>query len=915
MGKAPVGRLVPRGLHSATTNPDVIHRWWRSCPQANVGVRLDSLLVVDIDDERGMAEALKLGLPRGVTIIKTARGYHLYFQRPSGLSGAWRIKLVSLGAEVKSGPGHYTVAQHSLHRSGVLYSLHQTGDFPPPPPPAWAMCPPEADRTSTLPAHGPIPEGVRNDTLTRIAGSLRRYGCDEATIRAALSVVNAQRCSPPLPDAEVARIAASIGRRPTGPNGEAAVQPQTAATPHRASATKETPTQALVRLAAQVELCVDREGTAWAIIPAAGRREVWPVRSRRFHAWLAVQYLQEAGRAPGETALQDALGTIEAQALLGGRVEKVYTRVAEHEGKIYVDLGDPEWRAVEIDASGWRVVQDHPVLFTRPSGMQPLPVPQPGGDLRELRRFVNLPDEDSFVLVASWLVGALRARGPHPVLVVGGEPGSGKSTLCRILRSLVDPHVALLRRPPKEERDLFVAAANNWVLAYDNVSGLSLWQSDALCSIATGGGYSARKLYSNREEAVLTAQRPIIINGIDELTNRGDLRDRSLRVMLPRLQEAEYRDEATLWAEFEEARPRLLGALLTAVSEALRAWPTTHLLHAPRMVDFARWVVAAEGALPWESGAFLLAYQGLRESVAAEALEDSQLAQAIVGLVEQEGPFVGTAQELLEKLAARVSESTIRSRTWPQSPRALAGRLRLLAPDLRTAGLGVVFGTEGRGRNKRRIVQIVRTDGSVGPEAVVRLSSVGEGGDGGEAPETLLEEKEPSSPTGEFPTAEQGLARFGQSLETGEAAQEPGQFEASDSGEEGVQVSSAIGDIWEDDPPSDDEEWTWDVSGTRLPRRGVPPGFGAACRPRPVPPDVAAEVQRIEDEALALGWSKEDLWQNAGWVSDLGLAAVLWPGDRVEEVTAEYIAIRRRDGNRTRLYRRPARDPGDRGPS
>ena len=108
---------------------------------------------------------------------------------------------------------------------------------------------------------------------------------------------------------------------------------------------------------------------------------------------------------------------------------------------------------------------------------------------------------------------------------------------------------------------------------------------------------------------------------------------------------------------------------------------------------------------------------------------------------------------------------------------------------------------------------------------------------------------------------------------------------------------------------SEGEEWAWDVSGNRLPRRVVPPGFGAACHPRPVPSDVAAEVQRIEDEAMALGWTPEELWQTAGWVSSLGLAAVMEPGDVVEEVAAGYIAIRRRDGNLVRFYRMPGGRP------
>jgi len=137
--------------------------------------------------------------------------------------------------------------------------------------------------------------------------------------------------------------------------------------------------------------------------------------------------------------------------------------------------------------------------------------------------------------------------------------------------------------------------------------------------------------------------------------------------------------------------------------------------------------------------------------------------------------------------------------------------------------------------------------------------------------------------------------------------------EDGEGGASGVSASSTIDAICEGAQSRNDEGWTWDVSGTRLPRRVVSPGFGAACRPRTIPPDVAAEVQRIEDEAIALGWTPEELWQTAGWVSELGLAALMNQGDRVEEVAGEYIALRLRDGSRTRFYRRPARGRGDRG--
>ena len=62
------------------------------------------------------------------------------------------------------------------------------------------------------PPSQPRPDQDRNDTLTRLAGATRRHGADEGEIRALLEVANDERCSPPLPENEVHRIAAGITR-------------------------------------------------------------------------------------------------------------------------------------------------------------------------------------------------------------------------------------------------------------------------------------------------------------------------------------------------------------------------------------------------------------------------------------------------------------------------------------------------------------------------------------------------------------------------------------------------------------------------------------------------------------------------------------------------------------------------------
>lgn len=352
---------------------------------------------------------------------------------------------------------------------------------------------------------------------------------------------------------------------------------------------------------------------------------------------------------------------------------------------MFVDLGDAAWQVIHMDRDGWRIAQDSPVRFWRPRGMLPLPHPVEGGSLDELRQFVGCDDE-SWVMYVAWLVGAMAPRGPYPILAAEGGQGTGKSTACRVARALVDPAACALRRPPREERDLFVAANNSWVVAYDNLSGVAPWLSDALCVLSTGGGFSARQLYTDQEEAILQTQRPLIVNGIDQLGLRADFRDRALRVAFPKCLEdsGQVQDETTLWGAFTQAQPRILGALLDAVSTAIARWEAVQDVRLPRMADFARWVVAAEPALPWPQGTFLQVYAGQRATMAREAVDYSPVAQAVVAAVaDAGGGWRGTATELLQELAVRVDEHARRAKTWPQSARVLAGRLRRMAPDLR----------------------------------------------------------------------------------------------------------------------------------------------------------------------------------------------------------------------------------------
>ncbi len=237
----------------------------------------------------------------------------------------------------------------------------------------------------------------------------------------------------------------------------------------------------LIDLVEGAELWHSPERDAYATVPVNDHLENWPVRSRGFRMWATGRYFEACQGAPGGQAMEDALRVIEARAIHRGSEYPVFLRVAEHDGMVFLDLADERWRAVKVASLGWEVIDRPPIKFVRSNAMRPLPVPEPGETTELLRNLVNVRSESDFKLVVAWLVGALRPRGPYPVLALNGEQGSGKSCLSRVCRALVDPNVAPIRSAPRDEQSLLVAARNSWVVALDNLSEVPGWLSDSLC--------------------------------------------------------------------------------------------------------------------------------------------------------------------------------------------------------------------------------------------------------------------------------------------------------------------------------------------------------------------------------------------------------------------------------------------------
>jgi hypothetical protein len=481
------------------------------------------------------------------------------------------------------------------------------------------------------------------------------------------------------------------------------------------------PTQAevLIELAGEAELFHAPDKTAYADIYVDGQRQTWEIASQGFSDWLEHRYFQAMDGVPSPEVRKSAIRHLEARARFEAPQRGVHLRVASDDGFVYVDLADRDWRAIEIGPCRWKVVENPPVRFRRATGMLPLPEPEPGAGIEELLPFLNVSRSDA-VLIVHWLINSLLPCPSYPVLVLQGEQGSAKSGTSRLLRALLDPNVLPLRALPRNEHDLLISAVNGHVLAFDNVSNLPEWMADALCRLATGGGFTARRLYSDREEELFKAVRPVILNGIEHFVTRQDLADRSIFITLEHIPDERRMPQEDLWAMFEDRRPRILGALLDAAVEGLGNLSDVQANGLPRMADFARMAMACESAL-WRPGTFEEAYSDNRDEAVEASIDADPVAATVRALVARlrtvrttrtanpQDPigtvWAGTASDLLGKLETVKDEIGHRGAGFPKSAPALSDRLTRAEPFLRKRGIEIK--RDRVGHERTRMIYII----------------------------------------------------------------------------------------------------------------------------------------------------------------------------------------------------------------
>jgi hypothetical protein len=233
------------------------------------------------------------------------------------------------------------------------------------------------------------------------------------------------------------------------------------------------------------------------------------------------------------------------------------------------------------------------------------------------------------------------------------------------------------------------------VLAYDNVSFIPQWFSDALCRVSTGGGLKARQLYTDGEQYVVDLRNPVVLNGVPDAATSQDLISRAIMISPPVIPEEKRLTKSEIDDRLSQILPGVLGALLDQLSAGLR---NTHLnpCNLPRMADCALWVTRCTGSEEW-----LDIYRENVQQAIEIGLESSPvyagIRQLLDGHLETEymeqrkgvDQWQGAAAELLKVLQDLPAFLAWDGKHRPDSPRALANALKRDATAMRQQGVEI----------------------------------------------------------------------------------------------------------------------------------------------------------------------------------------------------------------------------------
>ncbi len=674
---------------------DEINNWWKQWPDANPALvtgNVSGVVALDLDIKHGRTSK-EFQIPPTVSARSGGGGEHFFFRYP--LNGPVKSASAISGEGVDSrGDKGYVLLAPSVNETGGAYewvvpfeSKDDLAEMP-----EWLkkiIVDSISDKKWLLGKEG-VSEGSRNETAASMAGKILSsmdselweiLGWDQ------FEIWNSKN-APPLPGRELRSVWESIKKINASDIQDDSKKSQANILLEDILSRKD------------VSLFHDEQSEGYISLEIGGHQENWGCKSKALKRWIASEIYRTQKKAPGSEMIKSILAVLEGKARFDGSEIELQNRIAWHKGELWYDLTNKAWQAVKINKEGWEIVDKPPIVFKRHSHNKAQVVPIRNGDIKLFLNYIKITNEEYRLLLLVFFVSCFISDFPHVMLVVFGAQGSSKSTFSRLLRLGVDPSLLDVTGFPHNQKELIQALAHHYFLFFDNVSHISEDQSDLLCRSITGGGHTKRELYSDDEDIIYNFMRCIGLNGINLVTTRPDLLERSLLLEIERIEEMDRKTEKELFKNFENDMPSILGGVFNTIVKAMQIEPTIKLNSYPRMADWTQWGCAIAEALGFTKEEFLKAYKANINRQTEMLINENIVATAIITFMEDKEEWKDTPTELLLQLINHASFVNIdtREKYWPKGANALSRRINELSTPLKQMGILMTISTSGTER-------------------------------------------------------------------------------------------------------------------------------------------------------------------------------------------------------------------------
>jgi len=454
-----------------------------------------------------------------------------------------------------------------------------------------------------------------------------------------------------------------------------------------------------LRNAADLTFFLDENGALMAAVNKGDYHDHMQVESESFKEEARRRFINRFRKIITKDPLRNVLSNIKSTFPANSLPTKnTFLRIAEYEGVVYYDLGTQKWETVKITKDGWEIANEAPVIFKRFPHMQPqvMPIKAPVESVKKILPFINVHIEELQILILVWLVSLFIPDISYPVLVLQGDHGSAKTSICKFLKSIVDPSMMEVLSIADKTVEIVQCLSHYHCIVLDNLSGISKTESDILCKAVTGEGFTKRELYSNDNDIFYRYKRALMLNSIGCVVTRPDLLDRSILIQCERFKSGSIKTEKNLLCESKNAKPEILGAIFSTIAKVLEIFPSMQFEESlPRMADFYCYGCAIAEVLNIGRDKFRNAYLANIASHSRTAIAEDPVAMAVVRFMETRPIWEGTATLLLNDLdpTARELGIDLRMKEWPKTPQKLANQLNIIKVNLSALGIKVDTGS------------------------------------------------------------------------------------------------------------------------------------------------------------------------------------------------------------------------------